>query len=147
MTRRIDTVATSRSDAHAPSPVTRHCSLERHVCILSTSINRNYRVACLQTRPYFWATSVFPWRARNNNALQRLCAGKQRSAMHTVRVLIHRQRHTASIRSVSGGATMSSHFHFYQQCRTVNNVKLNHLTPNGHFSGRTAQLTYTCRIF
>jgi len=89
LTRRIDTVATSRSDAHAPSPVTRHCSLERHVCILSTSINRNYRVACLQTRPYFWATSVFPWRARNNNALQRLCAGKQRSAMHTVRVLTH----------------------------------------------------------
>jgi hypothetical protein len=24
---------------------------------------------------------------------------------------------------------------------------LNHLTPNGHFSGRTAPLTYTCSIF
>jgi hypothetical protein len=24
---------------------------------------------------------------------------------------------------------------------------LNHLAPNGHFSGRTAPLTYKCRIF
>jgi len=24
---------------------------------------------------------------------------------------------------------------------------LNHLTPNGHFSGRTASLTYRCCIF
>jgi hypothetical protein len=24
---------------------------------------------------------------------------------------------------------------------------INHLTPNGHFSGRTAPLTYRCRIF
>jgi hypothetical protein len=27
------------------------------------------------------------------------------------------------------------------------NEKLNHLTPNGHFSGRTAPLTYICSIF
>ena len=26
-------------------------------------------------------------------------------------------------------------------------ILLNHLTPNGHFSGRTAALTYRCCIF
>jgi hypothetical protein len=26
-------------------------------------------------------------------------------------------------------------------------LQLNHLTPNGHFSGRTAPLTYRCYIF
>jgi hypothetical protein len=31
--------------------------------------------------------------------------------------------------------------------RKVHNEELNHLTPNGHFSGRTAPLTYRCYIF
>jgi hypothetical protein len=32
--------------------------------------------------------------------------------------------------------------HCLQTCTDIN-----HLTPNGHFSGRTAPLTYRCRIF
>jgi hypothetical protein len=30
---------------------------------------------------------------------------------------------------------------------TVSFFVINHLTPNGHFSGRTAPLTYRCCIF
>jgi hypothetical protein len=90
LTRHVDPVATSRSDAHAPSRVTRRSSIERHVWILSGSIKRNYRVACLVARPNFWGTSVFPWHAKNNKALQLQCAAKPRSALHTVCALIYR---------------------------------------------------------
>jgi hypothetical protein len=30
---------------------------------------------------------------------------------------------------------------------TIKKSLINHLTPNGHFSGRTAPLTYRCLIF
>jgi hypothetical protein len=34
-----------------------------------------------------------------------------------------------------------------ENCRLLLNMVINHLTPNGHFSGRTAPLTYRCCIF
>jgi hypothetical protein len=32
-------------------------------------------------------------------------------------------------------------------CRVISSLIINHLTPNGYFSGRTAPLTYRCCIF
>jgi hypothetical protein len=36
---------------------------------------------------------------------------------------------------------------YNQRVIATTTLRINHLTPNGHFSGRTAPLTYGCCIF